>query len=366
MSCSKTKLLFCFLLCLNAQILFAQAPIFCREGNINAEDELRASQYLSRNQNGRGTSPNFIVRVFFHVFTDDDGTNAAATVEQIASEFDSLTSIYSTSNICFMKVGEDFINNTTINNNFNANTDSTGSAFTGYKTPNCINIFYLKKIGGTNNSCPPPCGIGGIAFSGPADFCLVAETNIKFRNTVAHEVGHCLGLMHTFNTRSGIEKISGSNSTTAGDKVADTEADPYSFAGSACYSASSSCNYTGTCTDPDGATNYSPPYYNLMAYWGCGNARVITSGQLDRCYSFLPTSPKLVPCLSSTAPYVLSSSNVNSGFNIWTATNISTSGTNTITSSAQAIIGANRVVISPGFRATPTSGYTRIISTDCQ
>jgi hypothetical protein len=307
----------------------------------------------------------YIVRVFFTVFQDDDGANPAATPTQIAAEFSSLLSTYSTSNICFEKMGEEYINNTTLNNNFNAPNDLAMTALDNYKVPSCINIFYMKKILGVNGASGG--GIGGIADGIPGTNCIIARGNIAYRNTVSHEVGHLLGLLHTFEPNYGGETINGSNATTAGDKVADTQADPYRFRGQSCYGLSDgNCSYVGNCQDPNGATNFSPPYTNLMTYWNCGNNPQATSGQFTRTYTFLATSTGLIE-RCSVPSFVMTGVSFSSGFRLWTATSFGTSGTNTLTNTSQNLLGGHIITLSPGFIATPTgSGYTKITITDCQ
>lgn len=55
----------------------------------------------------------------------------------------------------------------------------------------------------------------------------MSTTNLS---TTAHEMGHCLGLYHTF--QGGDENVARSgncaNCTTTGDGLCDTEADPHS------------------------------------------------------------------------------------------------------------------------------------------
>jgi hypothetical protein len=364
----KSKVVFILLLVLSFFNMAskAQGPLPCGNGKIDTVAENRASRFALSNRTLLTST--YIVRVFFHIFQDDNGTNPAATPTQIAAEYSSLLSTYSTSNICFEKMGEEYINSTTINNNFNADIDNTGSALSSYQVPNCINIFYMNAINGSNTACNPPCGYGGIALGGiPGTFCLVAKGNIAVRNTVSHEVGHNLGLLHTFEPYYGGETINGSNATTAGDKVADTQADPYRFSGQSCYGLSDgNCSYVGNCQDPNGATNFSPPYTNLMTYWNCGNNPQATSGQFTRGYSFLGSNPSLIGCCS-TPSFVMNGVNVSSGFRLWTATSFGTSGTNTLTNTSQNLLGGHIITLSPGFIATPTgSGYTKITITDCQ
>ena len=80
----------------------------------------------------------------------------------------------------------------------------------------------MQKIKGSNPACGGICGIGGIALGGiPGTFCLVAKSNIGKGQTTSHEVGHCLGLLHTFEPANGSENINGSNSSSTADLITD-------------------------------------------------------------------------------------------------------------------------------------------------
>ena len=176
-------------------------------------------------------------------------------------------------------------------------------------------------------------------------------------------MGHCLGLLHTFEPSNGNENINGSNGTTAADLVADTPADPYVFSGSACYSLSANqCLYTGTCTDPNGANNYSPPYSNLMAYWWatanptCYPSLAATNGQFTRVNSMLGSSAALINCSSPTS-VILYPTTVSSGYYMQSAIGtFITNGSVVFNGTVKATMGGGTVYLEPGFHANPGSG----------
>ena len=244
---------------------------------------MQALSYESSNSN-RSSASLFTIRVYFHICRNDNGTNAGATLAQLKSEFNEMIGDFAPDNICFISMGQNMIDNTTVN------TNPTAALLNPYLIPGCLNIFYHALIP----------GYGGNAWSIPNTFCSVARGNIGAGHTTSHEVGHCLGLLHTFEPAFGFEKINGSNATTAGDQITDTPADPYAYIGQGCFNYSG-CNYNGNCTDPNGATNFSPPYNNTMAYWpialgsACTNP-VFTAGQFTRVNSFLNTNSGLIGC----------------------------------------------------------------------
>lgn len=262
----------------NAQILA------CGNGRIDTIALNAAKQFGLSNAN-KPLVTNYLIRVFFHIVRNDDATNAPMTAAQVKTEFATLIPSYTADNVCFLNAGFDYVNNSFLNNFFNADNDPTGFFFNPYQVPGCINVFFMQKIGGNNTACNPPCGYGGIALGGiPGTFFLVAKGNIGDGATVSHEMGHCLGLLHTFENAFGLEKINGSNSSTAGDRITDKKADPYVYSGATCYSVSANgCTYNGNCQDPDGATNFTPPYNNLMGYWSgvCYPNKFLLTGSLS-------------------------------------------------------------------------------------
>lgn len=342
----------------NAQL---QKP-YCRPAKLDSAANSKAMHYslAQRSQ----TLPTTLIRVFFHVFTDDNGANAALTAAQIETEFTSLVNAYNPANICFVKEGQEFIKSTSLNNNFNADVDTGGRSLAPYRISGVINIFYMQVIGGLNKANGG--GYGGITLHIPDTYFLVSAGNVGDNNTIGHEMGHALGLLHTFETAHGYEDIDGSNASTTGDLVTDTPADPFSYFGDSCYS-STACKYTGTCTDPKGKNNFTPPYSNRMGYWNCVLPFIFTNGQFTRVNSFLATNQPLIDC-SSPSSFTVPAGTYGA-FYFKSAINTLTTGNNAVTMGGivKASLGAAHVVLLPGFHASPVlnTSYVRIESSPC-
>lgn len=125
------------------------------------------------------------------------------------------------------------------------------AAIAPHRVPGYITVFYTSYLVG---------GLGGtwlgdqvfISGAGPA-------------NTLAHEIGHLLGLSHTHDGAIEPELVDGSNCAVGGDMLCDTPADPnlstpgYVLA---------PCQYVGTVTDANGDL-YAPLLNNVMSYTPC-------------------------------------------------------------------------------------------------
>jgi len=189
---------------------------------------------------------------------------------------------------------------------------------------------------------------------------------------MAHEMGHCLSLIHTFeclrNTSGNCtswECPDGSNCNTAGDRVCDTPADDPAQLWS-----SSPCAYTGgnsiTC---NGSTlNYNPLTNNIMSYadWDCRNT--FTNGQKTRMTSLLSGFFGLAHPAIDDNDLTLNWDTKTSGYTFEAAINTiesgymfpSTSiGDYEINSSAKVTFTAgDKITLKPGFIADPGSnGY---------
>lgn len=114
--------------------------------------------------------------------------------------------------------------------------------------------------------------VGGAAVTEQGNECWVTSNSYHL-DTAPHEMGHILGLEHTFKgTADGMnpEFVDGSNAATAGDKIIDTPADP------AIYDNNS--NYGGSIHDVDAHGDvYRPDETNLMSYYARRNQ--FTEGQ---------------------------------------------------------------------------------------
>lgn len=299
---------------------------------------------------------NSMVRVYFHILRNDDGTSPAISLPQLQQEFRQLLVDYAPNNICFAYMGVDSVNSTFLNNNLDSDIPAHVNQLAVFNVPNCINIYYVFSL--------PK--YGGNAFAIPNDFCVIDRSNINLWRTISHEVGHCLGLMHTFETVTGFERIDGAGCSTLGDRVCDTQADPYSYLGAPCFS-NMNCLYTGSCIDAAGATQFTPPYDNIMSYWGglgC-NVDEFTTGQYSRVNAFLYSTPELMATLS--APDITygpvthtAGTQMQSAFN-----NFSTNGQVLLEGSVRAGLQGRTVRLNPGFRAAPSTGQVMIKGTEC-
>jgi hypothetical protein len=101
-------------------------------------------------------------------------------------------------------------------------------------------------------------------------------------------MGHFLGLLHTHDTRYGMEDPNGSNCAIAGDLCCDTPAGPVLSNSN----VDASCVYTGTSTY-DGRP-YNPDTHNYMSYSRKYCRDEFSNEQLDVIYTWSRASVRTV------------------------------------------------------------------------
>ncbi len=341
-------------------------------GNYSVDRQLlNAVKNFEANNSNRLLKPTqTILRVYFFICRNSNGSNAAATISQIESEFVQLSADYAVDNIYFINAGIEFIDNTNLNS-MDVNDPTDVALLESHTFSNCITVFYHSSLAFGNQI------IGGNAYDIPNTYCSINHDNIAQGQTISHEIGHCLGLLHTFERGFfgiSFENIDGSNSLISADEIIDTPADPYAYndPNFPCFSTSSSgCSYNGNCTDPNNSTNFNTPYNNLMAYWwanstsastaSCYTNLILTLGQYFRIYNYLNITPMLQNCMVPNNVNV-GPINVTSGNVLFSSlNNLSTYGAVEISGTSNALFESQDVLLTSGFHADPSIGGNILI-----
>lgn len=160
------------------------------------------------------------IRVFTHIVRSSSGEGLSKDIT--SSIINTLNDFYKGSNIAFQYSGSDYIDNDTYNlmsdnDNTTLSKNMTG-LFSINSKSNAINIYVISDSRNLTAT-------SGASFMFQNN--LYVRANRYATSTVAHEVGHCLGLWHTHNGTDPNEPgtpelVNGSNSATAGDLITDT------------------------------------------------------------------------------------------------------------------------------------------------
>ena len=257
---------------------------------------------FSRATNSALSFIQYNIRVYTHIVRSSSGEGLSKGIT--SSIINTLNNFYNGSNISFQYSGSDYIDNDTYN--LMSDKDNTTLSknmkglFSINSQANSINIYVISDSRNLTET-------NGASFMLQNN--LYVRANRYATSTVAHEVGHCLGLYHTHkgtdSREAGTPELAnGSNSATAGDFITDTPADPNKwYAG----------NYAGgDLTDANG-DKYNPDPLNLMSYSGHYNRGKITPKQCEMMYESIANTRALqMTCTTSnvsiSGPDIINSS----------------------------------------------------------
>lgn len=152
-----------------------------------------------------------------------------------------------------------------------------------YHEKNRINMFFV----GATDDGSSFATLGGITSLNSGGLVIVKSHGGL---VYTHEMGHYFGLAHTFEGAGtpGAELVDGSNSSTAGDQIIDTPADPYIGAQNL-----NGCRYVGMVQDANG-DYYNPHVGNIMSYYDSACKCEFTYEQYKSMANlYLTSNPKM-------------------------------------------------------------------------
>lgn len=226
------------------------------------------------------------VAVKVHIVRRSNGSGGL-TLAQLNNAFSTLNSFYANANMEFQICnGINYIDDDSY---YNFDTTQENALTTAHSVSNIINIYFVNDAIYSGNSV---CGYAYLP-NGPDTIVMVNSCALN-GSTLAHEIGHYFNLLHTHGG-SNKELVDGTNCSSEGDLICDTPADPkLSYS-----NVNSSCNYTGTSTDANGAA-YTPPISNVMSY-SRKNCRIeFTPKQYARIYATFQLERNYITCNTST------------------------------------------------------------------
>lgn len=235
------------------------------------------------------TNGPYSVRVFFHIIRRSNGTGGQNT-NILPNCLNILNTDFNAHNISFINGGSDFIDSDRF---FSFSNDDYDLLISTNMHNNAIDIYIL----------PPNVFNGGRASGIPGRALVIGgnstfngiNTSLPESHVISHEMGHCLGLFHTFhgtctcerNLTTCSELVNGSNSTTCGDLVSDTPADPIRLFSE---NLGTTCTWNNITMRDANNQLYNPDERLIMAYTYPQCMQLFSNGQGQRMREHLATS----------------------------------------------------------------------------
>jgi len=189
-----------------------------------------------------------------HLFMKADSTSNLS-LQDIYHEIDTVNAFYANSNMFFYECAPPELIVDDSLYNYSSNTEEP-ILLNDHYTPYILNMYFPNTASVSNTMV---CGYS--KFPPSADLVVIASSCATNGSTLAHEIGHYFGLLHTHQVFGIGELVDGSNCSSDGDFICDTPADPtLSYT-----NVSASCTYTGTAVDANNMP-YVPDITNIMSY----------------------------------------------------------------------------------------------------
>ena len=234
----KSKILFLFAFLFANLFSFGQSNCGSPFQELDTTIPLKTTDFLQ----------NYCVNVYFHIVRNSNGQGGINT-NKLEDIIYHLNSVFEEHRISFIKMDVDFIDNSS----FVALSENEYESLTNTnRFEQALNYYIVDTMWGS---------VYGAAYL--RTNALVVSKNFVTTMVSPHEVGHSLGLYHTYQgTASGspgcAETTNGSDCETCGDRICDTPAD-------------ANIGQTG---------GYNPDMHNIMS--GYSNKQHFTTGQGER------------------------------------------------------------------------------------
>jgi hypothetical protein len=235
---------------------------------------LSAAQSAWQSNSARLSTSDVVIPVQFHVIRETNGSGGPSDT-QIFNQMDALNKGFHETRFRFALRGINYVNNSAYRNLvYGSSAESTMKSGLATSPANVLNVYVTSLNGGLlgwatfPDMFPESSSSHGVVIAtnslpgGSPPFHLGA--------TLTHEVGHFLGLFHTF------ENHGGAVCSDPGDYVADTPTHQVNYG--------TPPATTDTC--PQAGTD---PVHNYMNYTDDSHMHQITNGQKDRAYGIMNT-----------------------------------------------------------------------------
>jgi Pregnancy-associated plasma protein-A len=300
-----------------------------------------------------------MINLFIYI-TKPEGPNVepAQTEEEILAHFEIMRQQFAPHGICFNISGIlEVVSNDLAFIESGDPVDSARLSTLANARPDCLTVFIHNNIAGD---------VIGSAWNIPNNFVSLEGSYAwsGYRVLASHEIGHALGLLHTFEDFYGREWVARSdgcsNCSTAGDLLCDTQADidlPSNYFTNCLYNR----NTVDSCGNPYVMEPANTMSYNALTACPSYN---FTTGQAARMHYTIDNTPKLQNVLLNiTSLAITTNQNYNSGFYRFNArNNISLNASSYIvTGTTWFQMSSAEITISPGATLSTSGGSGLVV-----